>query len=157
MKLASFAAVALAAAAFTAPVLAADVTAANPESVRKALADLGYTAELTTSASGVSSISLNVDGSPTYVDFWNCDDKKANCETLMLVYGMDLADGTTAEKANEWNFDTIHGFVYLDENMDPWLNITVPTGMDGISTDLFGTIMRTWRNRIGDARDFFDL
>ncbi len=157
MKFASLAAAALAVTALAAPVLAADITASNPEGVRKALADMGYAAELSTSSSGVSSISMTVDGSPSYVDFWNCDDAKANCETLMLVYGMDLKDGTTAEKANEWNFDTIHGFVYLDENMDPWLNLTIPTGTTGISTELFGTIMRTWRNRIGDARDFFDL
>lgn len=156
MKFTSFAAATLAAAVFAAPVLAADVTAKDPESVRAALAEQGYTATLSTSADGLSSISMTVDGSPSYVDFWNCDDNKKNCQTLMLVYGMDLADGTTTDKANEWNFDTIHGFIYLDENKDPWLNLTIATG-DGISSDLFGSIMRTWRNRIGDARDFFDL
>lgn len=143
-------------AALATPVLAADVTARNPEGVRQALADLGYAPELTTGSNGASAISLTVDGSPSYVDFWNCDDDKTNCETLMLVYGMDLKDGTTAEQANKWNFDTIHGFVYLDENNDPWLNLTIGTG-NGISEELFATIMRTWRNRIGDARDFFDL
>lgn len=157
MKSLSFAAAGLAAALFAAPVLAANVTAADPESVRKALADQGYAAELSTSADGVTSIAMTVDGSPSYVDFWNCDDDKTNCKTLMLVYGMDLTDGTTAEKANEWNFDTIHGFIYLDKNNDPWLNLTIATGIDGISPELFNSIMLTWRNRIGDAREFFDL
>jgi hypothetical protein len=74
----------------------------------------------------------------------------------MLVYGMDLKDGTTADKANEWNADTIHGFIYVDKDMDPWLNLTIATG-DGISDALFADIMKVWRTRVGDAREFFDM
>src|SRR5215217_1313108 len=99
MKFRSFAVTAALLAGLTAPALAADVSAKNPESVRQALADLGYTAELKTAADGLASISMTVDGSPSYVDFWNCDDSKKDCKTLMLVYGMDLENGSTVDKA----------------------------------------------------------
>ena len=64
--------------------------------------------------------------------------------------------GTTAEKANEWNADTIHGFIYLDKSSDPWLNLTIRTD-DGISGTVFESIMRIWRTRIGDMRNFFGI
>jgi hypothetical protein len=143
-------------AAAAVPALAADVTAKDPQSVLDALNQLGYQASMTTSANGTTSIEMKIEGSPTYVDFWNCDDDKKNCMTLMLVYGIDLNDGTTLEKANEWNADTIHGFLYLDKTNDPWLNLTIRTD-DGISETLFESIMRIWRTRIGNMRDFFDL
>ena len=74
----------------------------------------------------------------------------------MFVYGIDLNDGTTVDKANEWNASTIHGFVYLDKNNDPWLEMTMPI-YDGISPSLFEDVMKIWRSRVGDMRKFFDL
>lgn len=156
MKLATFALAAAMTAAAAAPTMAADITAQDPKTVLDALNQLGYQASLTTAANGVTSIEMKIEGSPTYVDFWNCDDDNTNCRTFMLVYGIDLTDGSTAEKANEWNADTIHGFVYLDKNNDPWLNLTVRTD-DGISETVFESIMKIWRTRIGDMRDFYGL
>lgn len=147
---------ALAAVSMTSAARAADVTAHDPQGVLTALGKLGYQAELKTGTDGASSISLTIDGSPSSIQFYNCDDAKANCETLLFAYGMDMTDGVTLEKANEWNLNTIHGFVYTDETADPWLNLTLPTG-DGISEDLFADVMRMWRQRIGDVQDFFDF
>lgn len=147
----------LALAAATLPALAADVvTARDPEGVLKAVGDLGYQGTLETGTNGSRSIKLLIDGSTSYIDFFNCDDDKTNCETLLFAYGMDLDKGTTAEKANEWNYDTLYGFVYLDKTDDPWLNMTVGTG-DGIPSALFADLMKMWRTRTSDVRDFFDF
>jgi hypothetical protein len=143
-------------AAAAGPTMAADILASDPKSVLDALNQLGYQGSLTTAANGKSSIEMKVDGSPTYVDFYNCDDNNTNCRSIMLVYGIDLTDGTTLEKANEWNTQTIHGFIYLDDKTDPWLEMTMPI-YDGISSTLFENVMIIWRNRIGDMRKFFDL
>ncbi len=156
MKLPIFAMAAATAVATALPSTAATITARDPNSVLEALKELGYPASMTTAPSGGNAIEMRVEGAPSYIDFWNCDQSNRNCETLMLVYGMDLKDGTTADKANEWNADTIHGFIYLDKDSDPWLNLTIATG-DGISDTLFADIMRVWRTRVGDVRKFFDM
>ena len=59
----------------------------------------------------------------------------------LAASGIDLTDGTTVDKANEWNASTIHGFVYLDKNNDPWLEMTMPI-YDGISPSLFEDVMK---------------
>jgi hypothetical protein len=156
MTLRNFALAAAFVAAAAGPAMAQDIVASDPKTVLNALNQLGYQASMTTTANGSTSIEMKVEGSPTYVDFWNCDDDKTNCRSIMLVYGIDLTDGTTAEKANEWNADTIHGFIYLDKSNDPWLNMTIPI-YDGISSSLFENVMRIWRSRVGDMRKFFDL
>ena len=156
MTLRNFALAAAFVAAAAGPAMAQDVVASDPKTVLNALNQLGYQASMTTAANGSTSIEMKVESSPTYVDFWNCDDDKTNCRSIMLVYGIDLTDGTTAEKANEWNADTIHGFIYLDKSNDPWLNMTIPV-YDGISSSLFENVMRIWRSRVGDMRKFFDL
>jgi hypothetical protein len=136
--------------------LAADVTAHDPAGVLKALGSLGYEAEMKTGTDGTSSISLKIDGSPSSIYFYNCNDQEANCETLLFSYGMDFEKGVALEKVNEWNYNTLHGFVYTDDEADPWLNLTMPTGA-GISEELFADVMRMWRTRIGDVREFLDF
>jgi hypothetical protein len=155
MKSVLLAAAVVAAVAFSSTAWA-DVTAHDPQGVLKALGDLGYQAELKTGTDGEQSISLTIDGSPSSIHFYNCDDAKANCETLLFAYGMDFENGVAIEKANEWNLNTIHGFVYTDDKADPWLNMTVLTG-DGVSDDLFASYMSVWRTRIGAVRKFFDF
>ena len=145
-----------AALAFSPAAQAAEVTAHDPPGVLRALTGLGFQAELDTGTSGDTSISLTIDGSPSSIQFYNCDAGKTNCETLLFAYGMDTEDGVTLERANEWNASTIHGFVYLDDESDPWLNMVVMTGA-GISETVFGGYMRIWRTRIGSVREFFDF
>jgi hypothetical protein len=156
MKPVLLAAAFVVAAAFSPAAQSADVTASDPQGLLDALADLGYQAELKTGTDGSSSISMTIDGSPSSITFYNCDDSEANCETLLFAYGMNFDKGVAVEKANEWNASTIHGFVFTDDDADPWLNMVVVTGA-GISTELFADYMSIWRSRIGAVRDFFDF
>lgn len=156
MKSALLVAATLAALSMSSNVQGADVSARDPHGILTALGALGYQAELKTGTDGFSRISMTIDGSPSSMLFYGCDDEKANCETLLLAYGMDLTDGVAVEKVNEWNLNTVHGFVYSDEEADPWLNMAVFTG-SGISEEVFGEVMRLWRQRIGAVRDFFDF
>ena len=156
MKSILLAAAVVAAAAFSPAVRAADVTANDPQGILDALAGLGYQAELTTDTDGASRISMTIDGSPSSITFYNCDDAEANCKTLLFAYGMNFDDGVAVEKANEWNATTIHGFVFTDDQADPWLNMVVMTGA-GISSEVFADYMSIWRSRIGTVRDFFDF
>jgi hypothetical protein len=156
MKSILLAAAFVAGAALSPAVHAADVTANDPQGILDALAGLGYQAELKTGTDGSSSISMTIDGSPSSITFYNCDDAETNCKTLLFAYGMNFDSGVAVEKANEWNASTIHGFVFTDDDADPWLNMVVMTGA-GISSELFADYMSIWRSRIGAVRDFFDF
>ncbi len=139
------------------PTLAADtVTAKDPDVVLQALDDLGYRASLKTSTDGWVSIELMISGLKSYIYFDNCDGDKKNCQSLLFNFGMDLPNGTSVKKTNEWNAVTLHGFTYIDDANDPWLAMAVRTG-NGISAELFADVLTTWDNRIGEVKEFFDF
>ena len=128
MKITTLAAAAAFAALSVAPALAANVTAKDPQSVLDGLAAAGYQgAELSKTDSGRSSIKVQISGSPTYIDFYDCAKDMTECYTLLFVYAMDLTDGTTLEKANEWNAQEITGRISLDRDRDPALDYAFST------------------------------
>jgi hypothetical protein len=141
----------------TAPALAAGtVTAKDPEAVVKALAEIGYKGELNKLDSGRSSISVQISGLKTFVDFYDCADDLTDCYTLLFNVALDLNDGTTLEKENDWNGKEITGRVSLDRNRDPTLDFALST-FDGIPTDTFNQNVKLWDKKIGDFKDFFDF
>jgi len=158
MKITTFAAAAAFAALSVAPTLAADtVTAKDPQSIVDALSAAGYQgAELTKTDSGRSSIKVQISGSPTYIDFYDCANDMTECYTLLFVYAMDLTDGTTLEKANEWNAQEITGRVSLDRDRDPALDYAFST-FDGVSQDVFAENVKLWDKKVGQVKDFFDF
>ncbi len=159
MKLSGIAGAAAIAAFCGVPALAQDklVTAMNPQSVLDGLAAAGYQgAELNKLKSGRSSISVQISGSPTYIDFYDCADDMTDCYTLLFVYAMDLADGTTLEKANEWNATEITGRVSLDSEGDPALDYAFST-YDGVSQTVFERNVKLWDRKVGHVKDFFDF
>jgi hypothetical protein len=159
MKIATFAAAAAFAALSAAPAMAQDklVTASDPQSVLDALQAAGYQgAELSKTDNGRSSISVQLSGSPTYIDFYDCAKDMTGCYTLLFIYAMDLDDGTTLEKANEWNAQEISGRVYLDSDRDPALDYSVST-FEGISQAVFEQNLRLWDRKVGEVKDFFDF
>jgi hypothetical protein len=140
------------------PVMAADmVTATDPESVVAALGEIGYQgAKLEPLNNGRPSISVKISGSPTYIDFYDCAEDMTGCRTLLFVYAMDLKDGTTLKKANDWNADQITGRVYLDENGDPTLDYAFST-FDGVTVGVFEENVKLWDTKVGQVKDFFDF
>jgi hypothetical protein len=158
MKLIHFAAAALFAALSAAPALAQDVvTAKDPKSVVDALAAAGYQgATITKSDSGRTSIKVQLSGSPTYIDFYDCAADFTDCYTLLFIYAMDLTDGTTLEKANEWNAQEITGRVSLDRDRDPAIDYAFST-FEGVSQSVFEQNLKLWDKKVGQAKDFFDF
>jgi hypothetical protein len=159
MKLSGIAGAAAIAAFCAMPVLAQDklVTAMDPQSVLDGLMAAGYQgAKLDKLKSGRSSISVQISGSPTYIDFYDCADDMTDCYTLLFVYAMDLTDGTTLEKANEWNATEITGRVSLDSENDPALDYAFST-YDGVSQTVFERNLQLWDRKIGQVKDFFDF
>jgi hypothetical protein len=158
MKITTFAAAAALAAFFAGPTLASDlVTAKDPRSVIDGLSAAGYQgAEISKTDSGRTSIKVQISGSPTYIDFYDCADDLTECYTLLFIYAMDLTKGTTLEKANEWNAQEITGRVSLDRDRDPALDYAFST-FDGVSQDVFEQNVKLWDKKVGQVKDFFDF
>ena len=68
---------------------------------------------------------MKISGLKTYIDFYDCADDLTDCYTLLFNVSLDLKDGTTLDKANEWNSKQITGRVWLDDNKDPTLDYRV--------------------------------
>ena len=139
------------------PAMAKDVTTVSPtdpDSVVAALGQLGYPGKLDKLESGRSSITVQISGLKTFVDFYDCDDKLSNCYTLLFTVSVDLKDGTTMSLANEWNSKQITGRVWLDNDSDPTLDFSL-TAADGVPIAVFEQNVKLWDKKIGDFKDFF--
>jgi hypothetical protein len=157
MKLRNFALATALLAAGVMPAAAQDtVIASDPAGVADALDQFGYRAESMTEG-GESYISFAASGSTSRIRFFQCDDAGANCKTMLFSYGMDLGNGTTLEKVNEWNAKDLYAVVYADSDLDPLLNMTVVTSDVGIPRALFGDYLEIWDLKVGEAKDFFDF
>ncbi|MEO7223033.1 MAG: YbjN domain-containing protein [Devosia sp.] len=158
MKITTFAAAAALTGLSVAPALAQDmVTAKDPQSVIDALTAAGYQgATLSKTESGRSSIKVQLSGSPTYIDFYDCAADFTECYTMLFIYAMDLNDGTTLEKANEWNAQEITGRVSLDRDRDPALDYAFST-FEGVSQSVFEQNVELWDKKVGQVKDFFDF
>jgi hypothetical protein len=99
---------------------------------------------------------VQISGLKTFVDFYDCADDLTECYTLLFNVALDLNDGTTLEKANEWNTTEITGRVWLDRDRDPTLDFALST-FDGIPMSVFEDSMKLWDRKIGDVKDFFDF
>jgi hypothetical protein len=106
--------------------------------------------------SGRTSISVQISGLKTYIDFYDCADDLTDCYTLLFNVALDLRKGTTMEKANEWNSKQITGRVWLDDNLDPTLDFAFST-FKGVPADTFEQNVKLWDKKIGDLKDFFDF
>lgn len=136
--------------------LAADVTARDPQTVLDALAALGYRGTLEKMDSGRASIAVPISGLNTFIDFYDCNDTMEDCYTLLFVVLLDLKEGATLSKANQWNATEITGRVSLDENGDPQLDYALST-FEGISESVFEQSLKLWDRKIGDMKDYFDF
>ena len=119
-----------------------------------ALKHLGYPGKLEKMDSGRTSISVQISGLKTYVDFYDCADDLTDCYTLLFNVSLDLKKGTTLDQANEWNSKQITGRVWLDDNKDPTLDYSFST-FNGVSEDTFDQNVKLWDKKIGDLKDFF--
>ena len=130
------------------------ITARDPKSVLAALATLGYVGKQEKMDSGRTSISVQISGLKSYIDFYDCADDLTDCYTLLFNVSLDLKKGTTLDQANEWNSKQITGRVWLDDNKDPTLDYSVST-FNGLSEDNFDQNVKLWDKKIGDLKDFF--
>lgn len=136
------------------PTSAGLITARDPQTVIDELGKLGYPGKVSTFDGDRPSISVRIAGFDTYIDFYNCAEDMTNCDTLLFSATDDLASGTTPDKANQWNTDKIVGRVWLDDNKDPTIDLSLST-FSGVSADVFDRTIKMWADYLDSFRSYF--
>lgn len=134
---------ALALSALSAPAFAAPVTAANPQSVAKALQDAGYRAEMSKDDSGDPMIKSTSSGTNFLVLFYGCKDNK-NCATVQFFAGYTDAKHASLSALNEWNAKNRFGRAYLTDTGSVRLEMDVDLDDGGMSELLFQDNVEFW-------------
>jgi hypothetical protein len=131
-----------------APVSAQLVTAQQPPSLVSAMQAAGYAATLETDKVGDPMISSSHEGTKFQIFFYNCEAKK-DCRTVQFHSGYDLKTNPTLSTINDWNRGQRFGRAYLDNEMDPILEMDVDLDDGGLSAPLFIDNLEFWTSVLG--------
>jgi len=124
--------------AAAAPALAADVSAARPESLAEALRGAGYEVTAGTDDTGDPVLDLVMQGYKARLLFFDCDaDRHDDCGSVQFFAAFD-AEGAGLSPADAIGFARRHRYaaVTLNPTGDPLLRWDVTTG-EGIPREVF--------------------
>ncbi|MBN2907734.1 MAG: YbjN domain-containing protein [Rhodobacteraceae bacterium] len=133
----------------------AEVVAANPMGVLKALQDYGYAATMSTDNTGDPKISAKVSKSNFVVFFYGCTDN-ADCASVQFYVGYDVNGTVSALKMNEWNRNKLFSKATVDDEGDPALEMDVNLDFDGSGDQNFNDTLDIWRLSIEEFEEFID-
>ncbi len=149
---------------FTAAALLAVVSAAQAEQnvdatdadvLASIIRDLGYRASVTLDSVGDPLIESSVGGTDVSIFFYGCE-KGRQCKSLLFKVGYDLIEGTTLDVVNDWNETNLFGRAYLDDENDPWIEMSVNM-MGGVSRTNFEDTFDWWDLVVGQFEDHIDF
>ena len=104
------------------------------------LQELGYRAQLGEDSSGKPRIKTRLSGMNVIIYTYNC--KSGRCNNIQFSVAVDLADGATLEKVNEFNKSKLFGKVFLDSNGDPVMRMTHNVALGVTAENLEYTLER---------------
>lgn len=132
---------------------AATVSAADPGAIAEALDFAGYKTTIATDDLGDPMISTELNGWPTTIYFYGCDDTThQGCDALRLEAGFDRAKPWNGEEAMKISEKFRFAATYLDKDGDPWIAWDILTG-DGIPTKVFLRAMREFGSTLESASE----
>ncbi|WP_425100288.1 YbjN domain-containing protein [Tropicibacter sp. S64] len=132
----------------------ADIDASNPARIYDLLRSEGYAVELGADSMGDPKISAKYEGSNFQIFFYDCTDN-VSCRTIQFQTAYDMSSGMEYPKANEWNATKRYASVYLDDEMDPFLQMDVNVDY-GVSEQNFVDNFKMWTRVLKDFEDFID-
>ncbi len=130
------------------------ISAADPQTIIDLLQSKGFRASLTTDSYGDPQIETAAEGVDYTVDFYGCTDG-ANCDSVLFTVGFNMDDGTTYEYINEWNKTHAIAGAYVDEEMDPFLDMYVLT-KSGVPSETFDAAIDEWTMTLSEFIDYID-
>jgi hypothetical protein len=157
VKLPNQIALAALAAAASVPAAAQDVpktvSAADPDTIMRALQFAGHRVALITDSYGDPQIDTQFSGWDGSILFYGCHEQThQNCDSVQLRVGFDRAEPMTLELMHaELGNDRFYS-VHLDDEGDPWFNWDIVTGSgEGISTPVFLQAVNQFASQVGAA------
>ncbi|MFO7853818.1 MAG: YbjN domain-containing protein [Paracoccaceae bacterium] len=130
---------------------AAAVSAADPDSVVRALRTLGFRGTRTEDPYGDPMIESSAEGVDFNILFYGCEGN-VDCTVIQFRAGFDLEDGTTLAAVNEWNAARIFGKAFLDEENDPFVEMTLEMSRP-MPFDTFAANHEWWRAVLAGFQD----
>ena len=156
MKLIARLAIAVLGTTFAHGSIAELVDATDPDGLITTIQDLGYRAKLDSDGAGDPMILSSVGGTDFSIYFYGCKGANVACKSLLYKVGYDLSDGTTLEVINNWNETSLFGRAYMDDENDPWLELSV--NMDGgVSQMNFEDTFDWWEVIVGRFETHIDF
>ncbi|MFW2541315.1 YbjN domain-containing protein [Primorskyibacter sp. 2E107] len=132
----------------------ADVDASNPARLYDLLRSEGYAVELGRDSVGDPKISVKYEGTGFQIFFYDCSDN-VECRTIQYQTAYDMTDGMAYAQSNEWNATKRYATVYLDDEMDPFLQMDVNVDY-GVSEKNFVDNFKMWTRVMKDFEDYID-
>lgn len=140
-------------AAFAASGLMAAPAAARPlkhggasiQQIAEVLRHRGYPAEIGVDDQGDPKITSSIEGVEFFV---LCYPNGDVCGSIQFSIVTNLESGTTYETINAWNREQRYGQAWLDDEMDPYLDMSVELE-HGASTELIDENLVDWAEIVG--------
>ncbi|HEY5106627.1 MAG TPA: YbjN domain-containing protein [Caulobacteraceae bacterium] len=143
------AAFAAASSASASPVPDGGITAQEVSSVMQAK---GYVAEIDKDAEGDPRIKSAADGGSFYVYFYGCHGGP-RCSSIQFESAFHLKGGMTLVQINQWNKAHRFGRAYLDDVMDPYVEMDLDVE-HGFLTEGLANNLDTWSALLPDFKKF---
>lgn len=139
---------ALAPAAWAGPLTDGGVTA---DDVAQVMAAQGLKTEVTTDKDGDPLIRTSYKGTKYGVFFYGCN-AKSRCNSIQFSAGFSVKS-IDAEKAGQWNRTKRFGRVYLDDDLEPWIEMDMDVER-GATTEALANNFDRWNGVIAEFNKF---
>jgi len=133
------------------PLPAGGVTA---QEVIEVLQAEGYRAQEDVDGVGDPMVRSATDGVNYNIYFYDC--QGARCTSIQFGSAFDLSEPMTLDRINEWNRDMRFGRAYLDDEMNPILEMDVDLEL-GATTEQLESVIGTWAAVVPAFKTFIDF
>lgn len=128
------------------------VDATDPQALVRIIQDLGYRADLEVDSEGDPLIRSSVGGTQFALLFYGCTDNHDRCGILLFKAGWDLDRQVDMNVINRWNATRLFGRAYLDEVMDPWIELVLNL-QGGVTRTQFESTFEWWGTSVGQFEE----
>jgi hypothetical protein len=122
------------------------------DQVAGVLRDKGYASDIGKDDQGDPRIKSAVDGGAFYIYFYGCNGGP-RCTGIQFEAAFHLKGGMPLAKINDWNKTHRWGRAYLDEVMDPYVEMDVDAE-HGFTSEALGANLDTWNTLLPSFKKF---
>jgi hypothetical protein len=125
---------------------AAEIRDISGEELAGLLRKAGYRATVGRDSGGDPMVTSSAAGAQFSIMMYDCQEDR--CKSLQFGAGFDLADGGSLANVNAWNRDKRYAKAWLDDEVDPWLELDLDLEGGG-SLELVGDYIELWDAALG--------